>query len=65
MVFFSVDRFFWLTDEGTRADSSPLPELYEGLEPWDHQEPLVPSSLLRSPGNSESLLVLSSPIFGL
>ena len=44
---FSVDSFGQLI-KGPRADSSPLPELYEKLEPWYQQRHTRPHLLPRS-----------------
>ena len=37
---------FWQPTKGSRMDSYPWPELYENLEPWYQQRPLVSICLL-------------------
>ena len=63
---FLVNSFGQLI-KGTRADSSPLPELFEKLEPWYQQRHTCPHPLLQELRThlSKSLLVLRSPVLKL
>lgn len=63
---FLVDSFGQLI-KGPRADSSPLPELFEKLEPWYQQRHTCPHPLPQELRThlSKSLLVLRSPVLKL
>ena len=63
---FLVNSFGQLI-KGTRADSSPLPELFEKLEPWYQQRHTCPHPLFQELRThlSKSLLVLRSPVLKL